>query len=157
MIAIGKLVKVVGLKGEIKLYPYSPEPSCYEGCTLVIDNQDYELEQFRLHKGMGFVKLKGLNHVEEVEPLIGQEVLMPRDQIELDEDEYLIADLIGLKVVSHDGEALGIIKDVLTPAGHDVYVIEGESELMIPAVDEFIQDINLDEGIMTVRLIEGMR
>lgn len=157
MIAIGKLVKTVGLKGEIKLYPYSPEPSCYEGCQLFIGDKVYILEQFRMHKGMGFMTLQGLNRIEDVEELINLEVFMDRSDIELDEDEYLIADLIGLVVQTPDGEVLGTVKDVLTSAGADILVVQGESEILIPMVDEFIQTIDMDQQLITASLIEGMR
>lgn len=157
MIAIGKLVKAVGLKGEVKLYPYSPDPSCYDGCRLVIDGTDYILKQFRLQKGMGFLKLASYDTLESVEELIGHEVFMDRRDITLEEDEYLIADLIGLQVISTEGEALGVIQEVLSPAGHDVYVVQGESEILIPAVDEFIKSVDLDQGQMIVQLIEGLR
>lgn len=157
MIAIGKLVRTVGLKGELKLYPYSSDPSCYEGVSLIIDGRTYLLEHFRMHKGMGFLQLKGLNQLEDAEALVGHEAFMDREDIELDEDEYLIADLIGLKVVTSEGEELGTIREVLSPAGHDIYVVQGKDEILIPAVAEFIQSIDLEIRVVTVRLIEGMR
>lgn len=157
MIAIGKLVKAVGLKGEIKLYPYSPEPSCYEGCQVFIDGAGYTLDRFRQHKGMGFMKLAGYETIEDIEHLIDQEVFMQRDDIVLEEDEYLITELIGTSVVTEDGEKLGLIQDVLSHGGNDILVVQGQEEILIPMVAEFVTDIDLTTGIIVVRLIEGLR
>lgn len=157
MIAIGKLVKTVGLKGEIKLYPYSPEPSCFEGCEVFIGGKRFLLEQFRMHKGMGFMKFEGYDTIESAEPLVDQEVFMQRDDIELEEDEYLITDLIGLSVLSDEGEKLGLIQDVLSHGGNDILVVQGKDEILIPMVADFVQEIDLTQGIILVRLIEGLR
>lgn len=157
MIAIGKLVKTVGLKGELKLYPYAPEPSCFEGCDLWIGGQQYRLAHFRMQKGMGHLRLEGLEHIDAVQPLINQEVLMEREQIALEEDEFFSADLVGLEVQTETGEVLGKIAEVLSPAAHDVFVVRGDSEILIPVVDEFIRSIDLEQGRVIVRLIEGMR
>ena len=70
----------------------------------------------------------------------------------------LIADLLGLEVLdAGSGEKLGVVADVLTPPAHEVYVVKGEHEYMIPAVDEFLAETNVEGGYIKVRLIEGMR
>ena len=72
---------------------------------------------------------------------------------ELDDDEFLSQDLIGLKVVTTDGKELGEVEDVVVMPAHDVIQV---GELLIPAVLEFIKDVDLDSGVMTVQLIPGM-
>ena len=68
-----------------------------------------------------------------------------------------MADLIGLEVLDDEtGARLGILEDVLTPSIQKVYVVRGEREILIPAVDEFIREINVEGGYIRVRLIEGM-
>ena len=88
--------------------------------------------------------------------LRSKEISICRDDIELEEGVVFIADLVGLPVLA-DGVEIGKITEVLTPPGNDVYVVKGEHEYMIPAVKEFVEELNPDAGYVKVRLIEGMR
>jgi 16S rRNA processing protein RimM len=90
--------------------------------------------------------------------LAGSMVLVKRDLIGIEEDEYLISDLIGMEVVEVSGEVLGKIADVFETPAHEIYVVnEGSKEIMIPGVEEFVKDINFDERKITVELIDGMK
>ena len=82
-------------------------------------------------------------------------VCIDRGEVELEEDAVFIADLIGLPVLA-DGVEIGKVEDVLTMPGNDVYVVKGQHSYMIPAVKEFLLDVNVDEGYVKVKLIEGM-
>ena len=64
-----------------------------------------------------------------------------------------------MQVVSEDGEALGAIAEILDTSANDVYVVRGESErdMLIPAIREFVLDVDVEAGLMTVRLVDGMR
>ena len=81
-----------------------------------------------------------------------------REDVDLEEGAFFLADLMGLEVRDADsGEVLGKIVDVLTPPASNVYVVRGgKKEHMIPAVDQFVVETNVDEGYIRVRLIEGM-
>ena len=74
----------------------------------------------------------------------------------LPEGTFFLADIIGLDVVDEDGVKLGTLKDILSPSRQQVYVVEGERQILIPAVPEFILETNVDGGYIKVRLIEGM-
>ena len=78
--------------------------------------------------------------------------------VELGEDENFIADLIGLRVVTEEGEELGKLTDVLETGANDVYVVEapGKKELLLPAIKDCIRDVDLESGTMTVRLLKGL-
>ena len=78
--------------------------------------------------------------------------------MELGPDEYFITDLIGLQVLTEDGEALGVLKDVLETGANDVYVVEMKNgrELLIPAIKDCILDVDTEQGTMTVHLLEGL-
>ena len=80
-----------------------------------------------------------------------------RADVQLPEGRHFLADLVGLTVIDDDtGETIGAITEVLTPPAHEVYVVKGEKEYLIPAVDEFLVETNVEEGYLRVRLIEGM-
>ena len=85
-------------------------------------------------------------------------VFIDREDVELEEGAFFLADVMGLEVRDADsGEVLGQIADILTPPASNVYVVKGgKAEHMIPAVEEFVVETNVDEGYLRVRLIEGM-
>ena len=90
--------------------------------------------------------------------LKGKTVFINRTNVVLPEGRHFLADLMGLDVIDADsGERLGVVADVLTPPAHEVYVVKGAHEYMIPAVDEFLVETNVEGGYIKVRLIEGMQ
>ena len=108
---------------------------------------------------MVIVKLKEFDKIEEVEFLRGKELYVSRDNaVELQEDEYFITDLIGMEVVSEDGESIGILKDVILTAANDVYVVDlpDGKEVLIPAIVSCIKDVDVNEGVMRVALLPGL-
>lgn len=156
MIAIGKIVKAVGLKGEIKVYPYSTDPSLYEGCTVYIAEKPYILRALRYQKGMAYLTLQDITHIDQVQSLLDQEILMRRADIELEEDEFFHADLIGLEVFDEQDHSLGVVKEILSPSSQELLVVQGEREIFIPMVDQFILEIDLTKKQIKVRLMEGL-
>ena len=78
--------------------------------------------------------------------------------MELEEDEYFIADLIGLTVMDESGKELGVLKDVLETGANDVYIVQMKSgrELMLPAIGDCILDVDLEGGTMTVHVLDGL-
>ena len=81
------------------------------------------------------------------------------DNVVLGENEYFIADLIGLKVVSDEGEELGTLSDVLQTGANDVYVVSKENtpDLLIPAIRDCIRQVDIESGTMQVHLLAGLR
>ena len=99
-----------------------------------------------------------MDDVNAAMDLKGRTVCIDRTGVVLPEGRHFIADLIGLRVLDADsGAELGAVIDVLTPPAHEVYVVRGEHDYMIPAVDEFLVETNVEEGYLKVRLIEGMQ
>ena len=95
-----------------------------------------------------------------VEAYRNAKLLVTRDQaVKLKENEYFIADLIGLSVISDEGEELGELSDVLSTGANDVYVVEKENtkDLLIPAIRECIRNVDLEQRVMTVHLLPGLR
>ena len=78
--------------------------------------------------------------------------------MELQEDEYFIGDLIGLHVEDEEGNALGVLRDVLETGANDVYLVSrpGEKDLMLPAIKDCIREVDLESGIMRVRVLPGL-
>ena len=103
--------------------------------------------------------MKGIDSIEDVERYKGKDLVIERkDALPLKEDEYFIGDLIGIRVVTENGEELGRVKDVLQTGANDVYVVEreGEKEVLLPAIRECILKVDLEKGEMRVHVMEGL-
>ena len=152
----GQIVNTHGLKGYVKIQPWADDPAdLLDFDRFFIDGREYEVEQASLQKSMVLLKLAGVDTIDEAAKLRNKELLIAREDVELEEGVVFIADLIGLTVLA-DGVEIGKITEVLTPPGNDVYVVKGEREYLIPAVKEFVEELNPAAGFVRVHLIEGM-
>lgn len=153
----GLIVATHGVRGEIKILPWADGPEfLLEFDHIYINGQSYTVAGGRVHKTCALLKLEGLDTIEAVTPLMQQVVKVDRDEIELEEGCHFIADLIGLRVLA-DGAEIGVIKEVLSLPGNDVYVVQGQHNYMIPVVKEFVEEPDLAAGTVCVHLIAGMR
>ena len=154
----GQIVNTHGIQGEVKIVPWcdSPEFLC-DFNTLYIDEKPVKVRSARIHKGNVLAFLEGVDDVNAAMRLKGKTVFIDRTGVELPDGRHFLADLIGLEVRdAGSGTVLGTVTDVLTPPAHEVYVVKGEREYLIPAVDEFLIETNVEGGFIRVRLIEGM-
>ena len=160
-IKIGKIVNAVALRGEVKVYNYAGYKERYEELTrIIVDDKAYHIENVRYQQQMVILKLSGVNDRNGAEALKTKDVyITEEDLLELPSDTFYIRDLVGLTVKDADsGAILGKLKEVLQPSSQDVYVVElaAGGQMMVPAVSAFIREISLQEGIISVHLIEGM-
>ena len=160
----GVITSTHGLKGEVKVFPTTDDPERFEDLeTIYLDTESakkpLEIENVRYFKQYVILKFKGYDDINQVEGWRQSPLLVDRAHaVELGEDENFIADLIGLRVVTEEGEELGKLTDVLETGANDVYVVEaaGKKELLLPAIKDCIRDVDLESGIMTVRLLKGL-
>jgi 16S rRNA processing protein RimM len=155
LLRVGRIVGAFGLRGEVKVEPLTDFLERFgKGHKLLLKGEWVTIESVRIHKDRPLLKLSGVNSVTEAEAL-QWEFLDTADTArpELDEDEFFTEDLIGLKVVTVDGQELGEVDDVLDMPAHDVLKA---GEILIPAVKEFVKDIDFDAKTITVQLIPGM-
>lgn len=113
----------------------------------------------RTHKGMVLIQFEGIDNTELARNLIGQVLYLDRDEIELEEGFYFIADLIGCTVVNGEtGREIGVVRDVKNLGASDIYYIEDKDgkEYMFPAVEEFLMGTDIKEKIIKIKVIEGM-
>jgi len=154
----GKIVNTHGIRGEVRIQPWADSPDFFSGLDrLFIDGSPVGVLSARVHKGCVIAALDGVIDLDDAIRLKNKTVFIDRNDIPLEEGRYFIADLVGLRVLDADaGGELGIVSEVMTLPANNVYVIKGERELLVPAVPEFISEINIDAGYMTIHLIEGM-
>lgn len=155
----GKIVNVHGIKGEVKIMPYTdvPELLC-EFDRLFLDKQEIFIERSRTAKNMVIAKLEGVDSPEHAEKLRNKILYMHRDDLELDDDTYFIQDLIGIEVRDADTDVVyGKISDVMQTGANDVYVIRGNGkEYLVPAIADVVISTDIDNNSMTIRPLEGL-
>ena len=153
----GQIVNTHGVHGEVRIVPWADSPDFLcQFSTLYVDGGALPVTASRVHKGSVIARLQGVDTVERAMALKGKTVQLRRADAKLPEGAFFLADVIGLDVVDEDGHKLGTLREVLSPSVQQVYVVEGQREIMIPAVPEFILETNIEAGYIKVRLIEGM-
>ena len=151
----GEIVTTHGVRGEIKVLPWVDSPEFLLDYNRVrIAGKDYIVNSCRVQKTCNLMQLEGIDTVEQAQALRGKTVLLYRSDVPA--DLIFAAELIGLEVYA-EGVLIGKVADVLDYPGNKVYVVKGDHEYMIPAVKEFVLSTDMENEVMQVRLIEGMR
>jgi 16S rRNA processing protein RimM len=153
LVRIGQIVGSFGLRGQVKISPSTDFWDRFAaGQTVYLNDSQYLIVKSAVQKGRPLLKLKGVDSIEEAEALKWAE-LYATGTPELEEDEYLVNDLIGLEVVTDAGTSLGKIEQILPYPAHDILVV---GEVMIPMIKEFVLAVDPDANTVTVHLIPGM-
>jgi len=151
----GEVVTTHGVRGEMKVLPWADGPDFLMDFNRVrIGGVDYKVESCRIQKTCNLLKVQGVDTMEEAQALHGKTVEVYR--CDAPEDLIFVAELIGVRVIA-DGQEIGKVADVLDYPGNKVYVVRGEYEYMIPAVKQFILSTDMENEVMHVQLIKGMR
>ena len=154
---IGQIVGAHGLKGRVKVVPLTDFVERFDtGSRLRLAGNWVEVESVQPQKARLLMKLSGIDDPETAKSHQWEHLEIPVDNSlpPLEDDEYRTIDLIGLTVETEDGETLGEVDNVLEFPAHDVIQV---GDIMIPAVKEFVKEVDLDNKKMVVKLIEGMR
>jgi len=164
LVNIGKIVGTHHLKGSIKVNSVLEDISVLEGKKVIFQSKLGDKNLFTVSNvkplsiNRFVIDLEEINNINKAKSYIGNEIYVKRDILgKLNENEYLLIDLIGLTVISEEGQIIGKILDVMLTGAHDIYVIEHDGkEIMIPAVDEFVKNIDFEKREIVVKIIEGM-
>ena len=161
---IGIITSSHGVRGEMKVFPTTDDTRRFKKCKEVYVEEKsglilYEVESARVSPDKVLLKLKGIDTPEDAVKLRQRGIFVDREHaVKLSEDEYFIADLIGLDVLDENGVELGKITDVLPTGANDVYQIEMKDgrELLLPAIKECILSVDVESGIMKVHVLDGL-
>ncbi len=157
LLEVGEMVATHGVRGELKLLPWADGPEfLLQFDRLCLDGRWFDIVQSRVQKTCVLLKLRGVDTAEAAARLVHKIAKIDREDASLEEGVHFIADLIGLRVIA-DGREIGVIKDVLSMPGNDVYLVRGDHEYMIPVVRQFVDEPDLAAGTLHVRLLEGMQ
>lgn len=152
----GQIVSTHGVQGEVKILPWCDGPEFLGKFErFYIDGKEYLVEASRIHKNMLLCRLRGVEDMSAAQAMKNKVIFIDRRDAHIPEGRVFISDLIGLTVYAQ-GREIGTLKDVYLGPANDVYIVRGEQEYMIPAVSEFLEEVNVDEGYIRVKLLEGM-
>lgn len=161
-LAVAQIVRPFGLRGELKAHVLTDYPEQLSRLSVVyvgLQEQAWGLESVRLHQGFAIFKLAGCDSREAAEELRGALVQVAlQDAVPLEEGEFYEHQIIGMTVIEQDGSVLGQLSEILVTGANDVYIVRGpQGELLLPAIQEVILDIDPDLNQMTVHLLPGLR
>ncbi len=164
LVEIGRLVKVHGLKGRLKAVSYLESETLLDELDEVLIRPEkgpakkYKVEGVQPQHKTFFIELEGINDPDSAGRLVGSGIFIPADLLEeLPEDEYYWHEIIGLKAISESGDYLGEVSSIFPAGGTDVYVISGgHREILLPAIEDVIRNIDLEKGEIVVRIPEGL-
>ncbi|WP_333652990.1 ribosome maturation factor RimM [Lacrimispora sp.] len=164
LLRVGVISSTHGVKGEVKVYPTTDDVNRFKTLKKVIldtgrEHMELEIQNVKFFKNMAILKFKGYDSIDDIEKYKGKDLLVTRDQaVKLGPDENFIADLIGLTVVTEDGEEFGTLTDVIKTGANDVYEVKTKSgkEVLLPAIKECVLSVDLETGIIKVHIMDGL-
>jgi 16S rRNA processing protein RimM len=165
LLSIGKILKPHGIRGEVKVLPLTDFPRRFDRLShiqvLTADHRllDLTIQKVRYYKNFVYLKFKEYTSVDQVKGLRGGLLKIKRSEaVELPEGQYLYFDIIGLSVRTEAGEELGVVEDIFSTGGNDVYVVKSQKnkEYLIPATTEIIKKIDLVEKVLIIHPLEGL-
>ena len=161
---VGVISSTHGLRGEVKVFPTTDDAARFQTLKEVIldtgkEKLDLEIQSVRFFKQFVIVKFKGIDDINDIEKYKGKSLFVARENaVELEEDEYYMADIIGMDVYTEDGEKFGVLEDIMETGANDVYVVstEAHTEVLLPAIHDCILDVDTENRKMTVHLMDGL-
>ena len=164
LLRVGVITTTHGIRGEVKVFPTTGSPERFESIEKLVlvskkEELELEIERVRYFKNLVILKFKGIDNINDIEKYKGAELYVDREHGDkLDEGEYYIADILGMKVYTEEGELLGEVRDVIETGANDVYAVkrEGKKDLLIPAIKSCVLSIDVENEKMTVRLLDGL-
>lgn len=161
---IGQIVNTFGIKGQVKVNPFTDDIKRFDKLKEIYIEKKHELKLFQIEKvnyskNMVILKLKGIESPEEAEKLRNSYLKINRkDAGELPEGTYYIADLIGLDVYTDENELLGKVDYIYNAGSSDIYVVKNEQgkEILLPAIQDVLKQVDLENRKIIVHIIKGL-
>lgn len=161
---VGVITQTHGIRGEVKVFPTTDDASRFKKLKEVIldtgrERLTLKIEGVKFFKQFVILKFQGYDSINDIEKYKRSRLLVPREQaVKLKKDEYFVADMIGLQIVTDEEEVFGELKDVLATGANDVYVVARTdgTEVLLPAIKECILDVDMERRMMRVHIMDGL-
>ena len=159
-VIVGRIRSAWGLRGDVSVEVLSDAPMRFApGSMLRLKGKTTRVERSRKGKRGLLVKLDAANDRTQAEALRGSELTVLPGEVEpLPDGVYYHFQILDMRVVTDGGERLGAISEIIVTGGNDVYVVheEGRRDILIPALPDVVLDVDVEEGVMTVSLPDGL-
>ncbi|HHV27213.1 MAG TPA: 16S rRNA processing protein RimM [Tissierellia bacterium] len=162
-IQVGKIINTQGIKGEVKIYPLTDDISRFDELEKVYIGEEKVLvyiEKNWSKKEFVILKFVGYDDINEVLKFKNEYLYIEeKDKIKLEEDSYFIFDIVGCNVLDIKGNRIGIVTQVITNTGNDIYIIKSEDNsknYLVPAVKQFIKKVDIENKEIIIEPIEGL-
>ncbi len=158
-VAVGFVRAPHGIQGELAIDPMTDFPDRFmPGSVLLAGDTKYTISGVRTHQKTILLELDGIETRNQADKLRGKLLEVPEAALpRLEEDEYFRFDIVGINVVDENGTSLGKVEEVLETGANDVYIVrDADNELLIPAIDSVVKEIDTRARRMTVELIPGL-
>lgn len=161
---IGQIVNTFGIKGMVKVKPFTDNIERFSNLEKIyIKNKsgqtEYKIQEVKYHKNMVLIKFEGIENPEQADLLRNSYLIVDRETEEpLEAGRYYIVDMIGLDVFTDDNEYLGKLEDIYNTCSNDIYVVKNElgKQILLPAIEDVIKNIDMDNKKVIVHLIPGL-
>lgn len=162
---VGRVSAPHGVRGELRVEIMTDDPHRFQSLQRVFIGQEAQepvprlLKGYRLHRGQVLLQIEGCDDRTTAETLRGMLIQVPREEaIPLEEGEYFEHQIVDLAVWTVDGECLGQIEEIVYTGANEVYVVRGDDQqILIPAIKDVVQEVDLEAGRLIVELPEGLR
>ncbi len=156
-IEAGKIVNTHGVFGEVKIEVWLDSPSFMKGFRrYYISGNEVKVLSARVQKSFLLVRLEGVEDLNAAMALKNTVVSIAREDARLPEGGYFFCELIGMRVLDEEGNEIGVLERIDETPSAPLYTVQGDREILIPAVPAFIKKVDLENGMITASLIEGM-
>ena len=164
MLQVGVITQTHGVRGEVKVFPTTDDVNRFKKLKQVIldtgkETMPLEIQSVKFFKQFVILKFKGIDNINDIDKYKRCSLYVTREHaVPLEEDEYFIADMIGMEVCTEDGNIFGTLKDVIETGANDVYVIESaeHGEVLVPAIKECIRSVDIEKEQMMIHLMDGL-
>ena len=164
LVPLARITKLHGVRGELRAFPLSGESENLEALKRVDVHFDsgetraFDVEGCRPHKNLFLLKLAGVDSPEAAKDLVGGEVwAKPSDLAPLEDGEHYWFELVGLRVLTHDGRELGVVENLFATGANDVLVVrQGDRERLLPYTDDAVAEVDLDAGVLRLSDMDGL-
>ena len=167
LVAIAKTVRVRGLRGEIVAEILTDFPERFENLERVFavkpdgDREELRIESFWFQKDRIVLRFEGFDSIESAEKLLNCEICIPESEaVELEDDEFFDWELVGCKVVTLEGDTIGIVHEILRTGGTEILVVHSlagdKKDFLIPFAMTICVEVDIEKKLIRVDLPEGL-
>ncbi len=161
LISIGKIINFHGILGEAKV-GYSDPKRIENAKKVIVKNIPLNIEKIRFHKNFAIVKFKEISDINELLNFKGENIYLAKEEVknQLEEEEYLIDDLVGLNVFDDKDDFIGIVDSIAKSTGNDILSIKPEDEkfgnILVPFVKELVPIVDVKAKKIVIKPIKGL-